>query len=46
MERTAWKQTKSYFHSKRGAIITQWPWDGFAYMIMTRLFWRIGHRIK
>jgi cation diffusion facilitator CzcD-associated flavoprotein CzcO len=46
MRRTAWKQTKSYFQNKRGAIITQWPWDAFAYMIMTRVFYRIGHKIR
>jgi cation diffusion facilitator CzcD-associated flavoprotein CzcO len=45
MERTAWKQTASYFKNERGAIITQWPWDAFAYQIMTRVFCRIGHKV-
>jgi cation diffusion facilitator CzcD-associated flavoprotein CzcO len=46
MEDTAWKQATSYFKNKRGAIITQWPLDAFAYMFMTRIFCRIGHKIR
>jgi cation diffusion facilitator CzcD-associated flavoprotein CzcO len=45
MERTAWKQTNSYFKNERGAIITQWPLDAYAYMILTRIFCRLGHKV-
>ena len=44
MRRTAWHETDSYIKNERGAIITQWPWDAFAYQIMTRIFGRIGHK--
>lgn len=46
MRRTAWQDVDSYIKNARGTIITQWPWDAFAYMIMTRLFGRIAHTIK
>jgi hypothetical protein len=43
---TAWQEVDSYIKNKRGAIITQWPWDAVAYMVMTRVFGRIGHKIR
>jgi cation diffusion facilitator CzcD-associated flavoprotein CzcO len=46
MRRTAWQEADSYIKNARGTIITQWPWDAYAYMIMTRIFGRIGHNIK
>ena len=44
--KTAWQETNSYFKNARGKIVTQWPWDAFAYAIMTRAFGRIAHRAK
>jgi cation diffusion facilitator CzcD-associated flavoprotein CzcO len=44
--KTAWQETNSYFKNARGTVFTQWPWDAFAYMLMTRLFGRIAHKVK
>jgi cation diffusion facilitator CzcD-associated flavoprotein CzcO len=46
VKHTAWQETTSYVKNARGKVITQWPWDAFAYGIMTRLFGRIAHSIK
>jgi hypothetical protein len=46
MKRTAWQEADSYIKNERGTIITQWPWDAFAYMIMTRLFGRVAHKMR
>src|ERR1700722_2909772 len=44
--KTAWLETNSYIKNARGKVFTQWPWDAFAYVIMTRAFGRIAHRVK
>ena len=43
---TAWQETNSYVKNARGVIFTQWPWDAFAYVIMTRVFGRIAHKVR
>jgi cation diffusion facilitator CzcD-associated flavoprotein CzcO len=44
--KTAWQETNSYIKNARGVVFTQWPWDAFAYLIMTRTFGRIAHKIR
>lgn len=44
--KTAWQETNSYIKNARGVVFTQWPWDAFAYMIMTYAFGRIAHKVK
>jgi cation diffusion facilitator CzcD-associated flavoprotein CzcO len=44
--KTAWLETNSYIKNARGKVVTQWPWDAFAYVVMTRAFGRIAHRVK
>jgi cation diffusion facilitator CzcD-associated flavoprotein CzcO len=46
MRHTAWQEANSYVKNERGTIVTQWPWDAFAYMIMTRMFGRIAHKAR
>jgi cation diffusion facilitator CzcD-associated flavoprotein CzcO len=43
---TAWIETNSYMKNDRGTVITQWPYDAIAYQIMTRVFGRIGHKVR
>jgi cation diffusion facilitator CzcD-associated flavoprotein CzcO len=45
-KKTAWMETNSYVKNASGKVITQWPWDAYAYGIMTRLVGRIAHDIK
>lgn len=44
--KTAWQETNSYMKNARGTIVTQWPWDAFAYLIMTHVFGRIAHKVR
>jgi cation diffusion facilitator CzcD-associated flavoprotein CzcO len=44
--KTAWQETNSYIKNARGVVVTQWPWDAFAYMVMTRIFGRIAHKAR
>jgi cation diffusion facilitator CzcD-associated flavoprotein CzcO len=45
-KKTAWQETNSYVKNSRGTVVTQWPWDAFAYVIMTRVFGRIAHKVE
>jgi cation diffusion facilitator CzcD-associated flavoprotein CzcO len=43
---TAWQETGSYVKNADGKIVTQWPWDAFAYLVMTRIFGKFGHKAR
>jgi cation diffusion facilitator CzcD-associated flavoprotein CzcO len=46
VRKTAWQDTSSYVKNSKGTIVTQWPWDAFAYMYMTRFLGPIAHRSR
>ena len=40
MENTSWTETHTYFVSKSGRVVTQWPYGATLYGAMTKLFGR------